>query len=265
MTQRFYGELAPYWPLISPVDDYADEAAEFLRVLKEHASGARTLLELGSGGGHNGYYLKRAFELTLTDLSESMLALSRHLNPECEHLQGDMRRLDLARRFDVVFVHDAIGYMTTESELAAAIATAYRHLHPGGVALFVPDETRESFEPATDSGGSDGPNGEAVRYLEWTYDPDPHDDRVEVVYAFVIRAADGSLTSWHETHEYGVFSRATWLRLLAQRGFAAEALAERTSEPRPARTLFLARRPRRVVNATSAGPPARLCTCSCRR
>jgi hypothetical protein len=38
-------------------------------------------------------------------------------DPECEHLQGDMRELRIDRTFDAVFVHDAIAYMTTEEDL----------------------------------------------------------------------------------------------------------------------------------------------------
>ena len=75
---------------------------------------ARTLLELGSGGGNNASHLKTRFDCTLTDISPEMLALSRSLNPECEHLEGDMRTLRLGREFDVVFIHDAISYLTTE-------------------------------------------------------------------------------------------------------------------------------------------------------
>ena len=74
---------------------------------------ATTLLELGSGGGNNASHLKHRFECTLTDLSPEMLALSRTLNPECEHIEGDMRTLRLERTFDAVFVHDAIAYITT--------------------------------------------------------------------------------------------------------------------------------------------------------
>ena len=48
-----------------------------------------------------------------------MLALSATLNPECEHLEGDMRTLRLGRTFDVVFIHDAISYLTTEDDLRA--------------------------------------------------------------------------------------------------------------------------------------------------
>src|SRR5262245_15595750 len=110
---NMYNELAEWWPLLSPLDDYADEASFFHQVLV--AAGlpsAPTLLELGSGGGNNAFHLKPYFaQVTLADVSPQMLAVSRNLNPDCEHLEGDMRTLRLQRTFDVVFIHDAIDYM----------------------------------------------------------------------------------------------------------------------------------------------------------
>ena len=111
--------------------------------------------------------------MTLVDLSDEMLDVSRRLNPECEHLCDDMRTVRLGRSFDAVYVHDAIDYMTTEADLRRAIETAYAHCRPGGVAVFVPDHTSEAFEASTDHGGDDSAHGRGVRYLEWTWDPDP--------------------------------------------------------------------------------------------
>ena len=239
---RFYGELARFWPLISPVEEYAEEAAEFLRVFREAGAPIETMLELGSGGGHNAHYLKQAFKLTLSDLSDEMLDVSRRLNPECEHVQGDMRTLDLGRSFDAVFVHDAIDYMTTEADLAAAMATAYHHCKPGGVALFVPDGYRETFAADTNCGGSDGVDGHAVRYLEWTYDPDPSDTLTTTHYTFVMREIDGTVATMTETHVLGLFPQATWRRLLEAQGFAVEVVTERTTEDREPRVMLLARR-----------------------
>ena len=164
-SHRFYDDLARWWPLISPVEDYADEAAEYLHVVADAAPHATTLLELGSGGGHNAFYMKARYQLTLTDLSEPMLALSRRLNPGCEHLVGDMRSLALGRTFDVVFVHDAIDYMATERDLADAVATAVRHCSPGGVVLLVPDHLKETYAPSTDHGGHDGPERRDGQHL----------------------------------------------------------------------------------------------------
>ena len=81
------------------------------------------MLELGSGGGNNAFHLKQRFAMTLVDLSEDMLAVSRELNPDCEHLAGRHALDPAAAQFDAVFVHDAIEYMTTEDDLRLAVET----------------------------------------------------------------------------------------------------------------------------------------------
>jgi SAM-dependent methyltransferase len=167
---HMYSDLAPWFHLLTHPSDYAGEAAFVRRVVDDVAiGGAHTLLELGSGGGNNASHLKARFHWTLTDISPEMLALSRTLNPECEHLEGDMRTLRLGRTFDVVFVHDAASYLTTEDDLGAAVETAALHVRPGGVVILTPDATTEIFEPQTDHGGHDGEDGRSLRYLEWTH------------------------------------------------------------------------------------------------
>jgi SAM-dependent methyltransferase len=153
-----YGEeLAPWFHLLTPPSDYVDDAAFVLGTLHEHIVGSlQTALELGCGGGNTASHLKAELKLTLTDVSPAMLAVSASINPECEHIVGDMRTLRLRRTFDAVLIHDAICYMTTEADLRAAIATAAEHLRPGGVAVFEPDHVREQFEVGTDHGGEDG-------------------------------------------------------------------------------------------------------------
>ena len=112
---RLYTELADWYPLLTAPTDYAEESAFFLRLFTDTlGEPPRTLLELGCGGGNMASHYKRAVQATLTDLSTEILAVSERLNPECEHQQGDMRRLRLDRVFDVVLVHDAIGYLRTE-------------------------------------------------------------------------------------------------------------------------------------------------------
>ncbi|MBM3496947.1 MAG: class I SAM-dependent methyltransferase, partial [Armatimonadetes bacterium] len=96
------------------------------------------MLELGSGGGNNALHMKADFRMTLADISEAMQNVSRTINSACEHVIGDMRTLRLPRRFDAVFVHDAVSYMLTEDDLRAAMLTAFVHCEPGGPALFVP-------------------------------------------------------------------------------------------------------------------------------
>ncbi len=220
---KLYSELATWWPLLSPPEEYADEAGFYWHVL----SGAGlppspSLLELGCGGGSNAFYLKKTFaHVTLTDNSPHMLAVSRTLNPECEHLEGDMRTMRLARVFDVVFIADAIDYMTTLQDLGQALATAFIHCQPGGLALFVPDHVRETFQPSTDHGGSDG-DGRSLRYLEWAYDPDDNDTQCTDEFAYLLREGNQPARVEHEQHICGLFPRAEWLRLLREVGFQPE-------------------------------------------
>jgi trans-aconitate methyltransferase len=149
---KLYDELAAWWPLMSAPADYAEEAAFFGDTFE--AEGARTILELGSGGGNNASHLKARFNLVLVEPSAGMLTVSRVLNPECEHIQGDMRSVRLGREFGGIFVHDAVTYMTSESDLSLAIKTAFVHCRPGGVAIFAPDAIRETFHPGTDHGAT---------------------------------------------------------------------------------------------------------------
>jgi trans-aconitate methyltransferase len=195
-----YGELAEWWPLLSSPAEYVEEAAFYQRMLLETCQRpARTLLELGSGGGNNASHLKARFDMVLVDRSPGMLQVSRELNPECEHVEGDMRTARLGRQFDCVFVHDAVAYMTTEVDLRSAIETAYVHCQPGGAALFAPDHLRETFHASTDHGGHDGPD-RGLRYLSWTWDPDPADSSYVVDYAYLLRERGGSVQVKHDRH-----------------------------------------------------------------
>jgi SAM-dependent methyltransferase len=167
---KMYESLASWWPLLSAPADYEEEAAFFADALTGTAGRPRTVLELGSGGGNNASHLKARFEMVLVEPSEGMRAVSRALNPECEHVDGDMRDVRLGRQFDAVFVHDAVCYMTTESDLRKAIDTAFIHCRPGGAALFAPDFVRENFRQSTDHGGHDREgcgtwNGRAIPIL----------------------------------------------------------------------------------------------------
>jgi SAM-dependent methyltransferase len=204
----------------------------------------REMLDLGSGGGHVASHLAGPLDLTLVDRSAGMLATSRRLNPGCAHIRGDMRTLRLGRLFDAVLVHDAIDYVTSEADLSQVIETAFAHCRPGGLAVFVPDYTAETFQPGSGGGGSTAPDGRQGSFREWRSDPDPADGWIEVRYEFVLRAADGSTEVVRETHRLGAFPRASWLRLLAAAGFAAAA-GSTVAVPcgrRPAH-LFTGRRP----------------------
>lgn len=223
---KLYDELAEWWPLVSAPADYASEAAEYARLLRLYArETVHDVLELGSGGGNNANFLKREFSLTLVEPSAGMRKVSRALNPECDHQAGDMRTVRLGRTFDAVFVHDAISYMRTEADVRDLLTIVALHLRPGGVALLTPDATVETFQPGTHVGGGDEPAATAgapsrsLRYLEWTLPLEREGSKgYSVHYVLLLRDRDGSVRAVHDAHECGLFSRASWLRLIEAAG-----------------------------------------------
>jgi SAM-dependent methyltransferase len=237
---KLYDELADWWPIFSAPADYEEEAGIYADTIALHARREiRNVLELGSGGGNNASFIKERFDMTLCDLSEGMLAVSRALNPELEHVQGDMRTVRLGRLFDAVMIHDAIMYMTTQADLAAAIRTAADHLEPNGMALFVPDDTTESYVPESELGGHDG-DGRSIRFLQWGH---PATGSVcKSTFVYVLREG-GREWIESEEHTWGLFPRAVWLGLIADAGLEPDVYPYPHSEFDRTHELFAGHKP----------------------
>lgn len=236
---KLYDDLAKYWPIFSAPADYDGEARVIGGLLAKAVDGPlREVLELGCGGGNLASHFPRDWKLTLTDLSAGMLAHSRTLNANAEHIEGDMRTLRVGRTFDGVIVHDAIMYMTTEADLQKVIETVFVHLRPGGAAVIAPDYVAESFQESHEEGGEDGAgDGASMRWIEWVFDPDPTDTTYEAHYCGMIREG-GIVRPFHDVHVEGLFPRATWRDLVRSAGFTFEVVVDEWR-----RDLIVARRP----------------------
>jgi SAM-dependent methyltransferase len=239
---RLYTELAGWWPLISPPSEYAGDAAVIEQEFATASPPVRSVLDLGSGGGHVTRHLHRDRSVTLVDISADMLAVSRRLNPDCRHVLGDMRTIRLGRLFDAVLVHDAVDYVTSQEDLALLIGTAAAHCRPGGIAVFAPDHTAETFRPGTGAGGGHDGNGRQASFTERTTDPDSADDWILAEYEFTLRDADGTVTVVPETHRLGSFRRSTWVELLAAAGFTV-GVRPLSAPGRSPRVLFVGHAP----------------------
>jgi len=217
-----YAELAAWWPVISPLAEYADDGAVINAIFAAAPRRVLTVLDLGAGGGHVAMHVKDGRSMTLVDVSADMLEVSSQLNPDCEHVEGDMRTLRLGRQFDAVLVHDAIDYVTSQEDLARVIGTAFAHCRPGGLAVFVPDHTAETFRAGTGGGGGHDGTGRQASFRERTSDPVPGDDWILAEYEFTLRDSDGAVRVVPEAHRLGSFRRDTWLALLRAAGFEPE-------------------------------------------
>jgi SAM-dependent methyltransferase len=239
-----YSELAEWFHLLTAPEDYEEEAAFYTKQLLEHARRpVKTVLELGSGGGNNASHMKKHFAMTLTDLSPDMLEISLEVNPELEHIQGDMRMLRLGRTFDAVFVHDAVSYITNEADLRATFETAFLHCEPGGVAFFAPDHVREHFRAGTDHGGHDGTDGRSLRYLEWVREPPAGATTIEADYAYLLSEPGKPTRVVYDHHVEGLFSKHDWLLWLREAGFKPEEVMLEHSEVPEGAVHFVALKP----------------------
>jgi SAM-dependent methyltransferase len=258
MRLLLYGELADWYPLLDSAEEHQEEATffaeAFCRVLARvagdnnvrRAEPLGSLLELGCGAGFNAFHLKRLFRCTLSDLSPEMLALSQNINPDCEHIEADMKTLRLEQRFDAVFVHDAIVYMTTLDDLRAALTTAFVHTRPGGAAIIAPDFFRETFveHSETFTGYATALSSEpdrALHCMTWLWDPDPSDTSIAVEYAYLLRE-NGQVRALHEQHKEGLFEQQTWKTLLEEIGYQVVVIA-RPIGPDQSDSVFLCKRP----------------------
>ena len=216
---RLYKELSWLWPIISAPSDYLAETTSLAEAIREDSRGeTRTLLNLGCGGGHHDYGLKRYFQVVGVDLSKEMLSLARKLNPEVEYTTGDMRSIRLGRLFDVVTLFDAVNHMTCEEDLLACFQTAAAHLRRDGILLTIPEVTAESNIQNQTFCSTHRREDVQVTFVENHYDPDPTDTTYEMTLVFLIRKQH-KLSVETDLHTCGVFPRATWRRLLQQAGF----------------------------------------------
>jgi SAM-dependent methyltransferase len=220
--RRLYDDLAWTWPIISPPEDYADESQEFIRIINSHAKiPVGKLLNLGCGGGHNDFNLKKTFEITGVDISEAMLNLAKQLNPEVTYLTGDMRSVRLGNSFDAVTIFDSISYMRTLDSLRAAFTTAYNHLKPGGVFITYTEFLVEHFKQNRTSHLISSRDDVEITLVENYYNPDPSDTTIELNMVYFIRRA-GKLSIETDSHLIGLFGLQAWLDTMRDVGFEVQ-------------------------------------------
>lgn len=237
---RLYGDLAYLWPIISPPEEFREEAEVWRQAIMDKlGQGRHRVLELGVGGGHNLSHLTEDFQATAVDLSPEMLELSRKLNPGVEHHLGDMRTLRLGETFDAVLIHDAIACMLTEDDLAATFDTAKRHLRPGGLLVIAPEWVRENFRAPMVFHWLRKQGDIQVTVQEYLHDPDASDTEIESVYTYTI-VEDGHERVEQDTHTTGLFPMATWTRLLQEAGFQVETVRLPVNEGGYGGFLFVA-------------------------
>jgi len=130
-----YDEIATWFDSVRNRDlsmerPYLDH---MLSLLPENAA----VLDLGCGTGAPlaEFFLAQNCRVTGVDLSREMLAKAQSRFPAGTWIHGDMRGLDLGRRFDAVLAWDGFFHLSRADQRAMFPVFA-AHLHAGGVLLF---------------------------------------------------------------------------------------------------------------------------------
>jgi SAM-dependent methyltransferase len=222
--RRLYNDLSHLWHLVSPLEDYLEETENIVEIIRQKSRrDCKTLLHLGCGRGHNDYVFKRHFGVTGVDISPTMLKWAAKLNPEVTYLPGDMRDIELNQAFDNVVSVDSVDYMTTYEDLKSLFSNAYQHLKPGGVFLFLLDNTKENFSQNETILYTNSSEDEILTVVENKYDTDVTDTEYEMTFVYLYRR-EGKLEVLTDRHICGLFTESRVSRLLSSAGFEVEVI-----------------------------------------
>jgi len=135
-----FSTYAKYYDLLYKDKDYAAEASYVDALIKKYRPEAGSILNLGCGTGkHDACLERKGYSVCGVDLSDVMLAEAkrRAIPARLEFFRGDVRTVDLGRKFDVVVsLFHVMSYQTQNDDILAAFRTAARHLVTDGIFIF---------------------------------------------------------------------------------------------------------------------------------
>ncbi len=221
---KAYTDLAWTESLVYPPAEGLKEVKLFSKSIKENSKiNTKTLLHVGCGSGIYDYTFKKHFKVTGVDLSKKMLEIAIQRNPEVVYRHGDMRTIELGKKFDAVTIPESIGYMTTKEDLRKAIRTANKHLNPGGV-LLIMSNIKDSFK--SNNFVYTGKKGDIeITIFENNYILHDNDSIYEATIIYLIRNK-GKLETYTDVHTLGLFDEKTWHFLLKEEGFEVKETKE---------------------------------------
>jgi SAM-dependent methyltransferase len=217
--------------------DYAAETAYLIGVASRAvARPLATLLDVACGTGEHLAHFREYLTVSGFDGCPAMLAVARRKLPDVELIEGDVMRMTLGRRFDVITcLFASVAYLPDVISMTRAVAIMAEHLEPGGVLLIEPGVLRGQAEPPRD-------DSMTVSYLDSTLTRRTSGrlspDRLEITFEYEF-VAEGGRQSFTESHVVQLFARDAYERAMAEAGLACEFDARGPA----GRGLFIGRSP----------------------
>ena len=228
MSEPFGAAYARTYDPLYQDKDYTGECDLIERTIQSYGSGTpATVLDLGCGtGNHTIELARRGYEVVGVDRSTWMVAEAQRKAALEPHVrvtvrQGDLRGLDLQRRFDVVLMMFAVlGYQLEDADVLAALGTARRHLPSGGLLLFDvwygPAVLQQ--RPSARMKSVPVPGGQVIRSAESTLNVERH---LCTVHFHVERMEGGNRTAeMDEAHPMRYFFRDELDRFITASNFS---------------------------------------------
>jgi SAM-dependent methyltransferase len=134
-----YESIAPFYDRYTAEYDYEHWLANLESIARDLGLRGRDVLDVGCGTGRSFVpLLERGYLVTACDQSPAMVDRARVAAAgRADVFVADMRELPDLGAFDLLTcLDDALNYLLTEDELAAAFDGFARNLRPGGLAAF---------------------------------------------------------------------------------------------------------------------------------
>lgn len=200
--------------------DYAVEAADIARRIREEHLTPRTVLDVACGTGEHARLLAadHGFDVDGVDLNREFLRLARLKHPAGHFYEADMRSFDLPDRYDaVICMFSSIGYVRTLPELERALRTFRKHVAPGGIVIvepWFPPDVMTSGQHSTRAAEANG-----VR-VERTATTKSEGRMCYLRFDYTISEGD-QVRRTTEVHELGLFTRDETLQAFSAAGLMA--------------------------------------------
>jgi trans-aconitate methyltransferase len=141
-----FTKTARYYDLVYSSKDYAQEVLTIRALIDAEHPGARTVLDVACGTGEHARLLAEHFAVDGLDLENAFVQLAQQKVPGGRFVVGDMRRFQMGRKYDVILcLFSSIGYLTSATDVVAALTCFSEHLSDGGLILVEPWFTPENW------------------------------------------------------------------------------------------------------------------------
>ncbi|MFE7139284.1 class I SAM-dependent DNA methyltransferase [Streptomyces sp. NPDC057644] len=226
--------------------DYAAEADDVLRLLRERRPDIGSLLDVACGtGAHLDALRKSVDHVEGVELAPAMHALAVERLPGVAVHHDDMRTFDLGRTFDAITcMFSSVGYLTSTEELDRTLAVFRRHLTPGGVVLVEPWWFPEEFLDGYIGSAVVEVDGRTIARVSHTV---REGDSTRMTVEYTVGEPATGLRRFSDTHVLSLFTREQYERAFERAGLAVEYVVGGPS----GRGLFLATAPATAAAAVS--------------